>query len=156
MEKMLDWLSQLPLWQASLFLFIVVFFRAQLTFWLGKFVHKGILKSGFGKKRSREQENKAGISAIQKYGWPVIPLSFLTVGFQSVVQIGAGLLDWKWTKYTLAALPGYLAWGFIYAVGGLALFKSISTGSIGLLILLLILIFLVWSAGYLIMKKIKI
>ena len=91
-----------------------------------------------GKKAEKSEENRAGMLALQKYGWPVIPLSFLTVGFQTVVQLAAGMLDWKWSKYTLVALPGYLAWGFVYAAGGLTLFRSIANGSIGLLILLLL------------------
>ncbi|MCL2112797.1 MAG: hypothetical protein FWH31_02485 [Streptococcaceae bacterium] len=154
-DNMLNWVASLPLWQATLFLFIVVFFRAQMTFWLGKLMYKGILKTNLSKNTTRSEEKRAGIAALQKYGWPVIPLSFLTVGFQSVVQIGAGLLDWNWFKYTLVALPGYLAWGFIYAFGGLALFRSIANGSIGLLIIALIVAFLVWSIGVFVVKKLK-
>ena len=154
-KAMLDWVASLPLWQATIFLFVVVFFRAQLTFWLGKFMRKGLIKSKFGKSGQNAEEKRAGIAALEKYGWPIIPLSFLTVGFQSVVQLGAGFLDWNWLKYTLAALPGYLAWGFIYAFGGLALFRSITNGSIGLLIIALIVAFLVWAVGAVIVKKLR-
>lgn len=152
---MLDWVAELPLWQATLFLFIVVLFRAQATFGLGKLIHKGVIKTKWGQKTERSEETQMGILAIQRYGWPVIPLSFLTVGFQSVVQIGAGILGWNWIKYTLSALPGYLAWGFIYAAGGLTLFRSIVNGSIGLLILFIIIVCLVWSAGFIIVKHLK-
>lgn len=153
---MLDWLANLPLWQATVFLFIVVFFRAQMTFWLGKLMHKGFIKSRIKKNKDHHlEEKKAGILALEKYGWPVIPLSFLTVGFQTFVQLAAGLLNWNWFKYTLVAIPGYLAWGFIYAFGGLNLFRSIVNGSIGLLAIVLIFICLVWTAGILIVKKMK-
>ncbi|MFK4783310.1 SNARE-associated domain-containing protein [Lactococcus petauri] len=154
-EKMLNWVASLPLWQATLFLFIVVFFRAQMTFGLGKLTHMGILKTKWGKKAEKSEENRAGMLALQKYGWPVIPLSFLTVGFQTVVQLAAGMLDWKWSKYTLVALPGYLAWGFVYAAGGLTLFRSIANGSIGLLILFVIIVLLLWSVGTFLVKKLK-
>lgn len=154
-EKMLNWVASLPLWQATLFLFIVVFFRAQMTFGLGKIIHMGILKTKWGKKAEKSEENRAGMLALQKYGWPVIPLSFLTVGFQTVVQLAAGMLDWKWSKYTLVALPGYLAWGFVYAAGGLTLFRSIANGSIGLLILFVIIVLLLWSVGTFLVKKLK-
>mgnify|MGYP004629920763 CR=1 FL=1 len=79
----------------------------------------------------------------------------LTVGFQTVVQLAAGMLDWKWSKYTLVALPGYLAWGFVYAAGGLTLFRSIANGSIGLLILFVIIVLLLWSVGTFLVKKLK-
>lgn len=154
-EKMLNWVASLPLWQATLFLFIVVFFRAQMTFGLGKLIHMGILKTKWGEKAEKSEENRAGMLALQKYGWPVIPLSFLTVGFQTVVQLAAGMLDWKWSKYTLVALPGYLAWGFVYAAGGLTLFRSIANGSIGLLILFVIIVLLLWSVGTFLVKKLK-
>lgn len=154
-EKMLNWVASLPLWQATLFLFIVVFFRAQMTFGLGKLIHMGILKTKWGKKAEKSEENRAGMLALQKYGWPVIPLSFLAVGFQTVVQLAAGMLDWKWSKYTLVALPGYLAWGFVYAAGGLTLFRSIANGSIGLLILFVIIVLLLWSVGTFLVKKLK-
>ena len=108
---MLNWVASLPLWLATTFLFVVVFFRAQCTFWLGKLSYHGILKTKWGKKLEKNSETSAGILAIQKMGWPIIPLSFLTVGFQTAVQFGAGLTNWSWYKYTLAAIPGYLAWG---------------------------------------------
>ncbi|MFK5289597.1 hypothetical protein ACI3PH_02000 [Lactococcus lactis] len=45
MINMLNWVASLPLWLATTFLFVVVFFRAQCTFWLGKLSYHGILKT---------------------------------------------------------------------------------------------------------------
>ena len=108
-----------------------------------------------GQKLEKNSETSAGILAIQKMGWPIIPLSFLTVGFQTAVQFGAGLTNWSWYKYTLAAIPGYLAWGFIYASGGLSLFRSLVQGSIGLLILFIIIILAVVIAANLVLRYIR-
>ena len=127
---MLNWVASLPLWLATTFLFVVVFFRAQCTFWLGKLSYHGILKTKWGKKLEK-------------------------VGFQTAVQFGAGLTNWSWYKYTLAAIPGYLAWGFIYASGGLSLFRSLVQGSIGLLILFIIIILAVVIAANLILRYIR-
>lgn len=74
--NMLNWVASLPLWLATTFLFVVVFFRAQCTFWLGKLSYHGILKTKWGKKLEKNSETSAGILAIQKMGWPIIPLSF--------------------------------------------------------------------------------
>lgn len=101
------------------------------------------------------QKPPLGIIAIQRIGWPIIPLSFLTVGFQTAVQFGAGLTNWSWFRYTLAALPGYLAWGFIYAIGGLSLFRSLVQGSVGLLILFVIIILAVVIAANLVLRYIR-
>lgn len=154
MENTLTWIAQLPLWLATLFLFFVVFCRAQATFWIGKFIHKGILKTTFGQKL--DQKNQVGILMLKKYGWPIISLSFLTIGLQSVIQIGAGLMDLNWYKYTLAALPGYLIWAFIYAFGGLSLFKALINGALGLWITVFIVVILVWFLGALVVKRYKV
>lgn len=154
-EKITLWIEQLPLWQATLFLAAGAFFRAQTTFWLGKLAYHGIGKTKWGKKTEEDEKTRAGIAAIQRFGWPVIPLSFLTIGLQSAIQFGAGLLDWKWTHYTLVAVWGYLLWGFVYAAGGLALFNSIVHGSVGLLILFIILVILVWLAAFILVRRVK-
>lgn len=154
MNSIINWVSELPLWQATLFMFAGVFCRAQTTFWIGKFAHLGIIKTNWGKKKI-DSEDKMGMLILKKYGWPIIPLSFLTVGLQSVIQLGAGLLDWKWLKYTLAALPGYVVWAFVYAFGGLSLFNSIVKGSIGLLITAVIVILAFSLIGKIIVKKFK-
>lgn len=155
MTSMLDWVASLPLWLATLFLFVVVFFRAQCTFWLGKLSHHGILKTKWGQRLEKNSETSSGMIAIQKMGWPIIPLSFLTVGFQTAVQFGAGLLNWSWYKYTLAAIPGYLVWGFIYALGGLSLFRSLVRGSVGLFILFVIVILVVAIAANVLLRYIR-
>ncbi|PGE31661.1 hypothetical protein, partial [Bacillus cereus] len=54
-----------------------------------------------------------------------------------------------------AAIPGYLAWGFIYASGGLSLFRSLVQGSIGLLILFIIIILAVVIAANLVLRYIR-
>ncbi|MDR1449707.1 MAG: hypothetical protein LBI84_05835, partial [Propionibacteriaceae bacterium] len=63
---------------------------------------------------------------LERWGWPVIPASFLTVGFQTAVNLTAGLIGWRWSRYTLAAVPGWIAWGCLYAAGGLAVFVGLA------------------------------
>jgi membrane protein DedA with SNARE-associated domain len=66
---------------------------------------------------------------LERWGWPVIPVSFLTVGFQTAVNLSAGLIGWHWWRYTLAAAPGWLMWGSVYATGGLAVFGAIASAA---------------------------
>jgi membrane protein DedA with SNARE-associated domain len=63
---------------------------------------------------------------LERWGWPLIPVSFLTVGFQTAVNLSAGLVGWRWFRYTLAAVPGWMAWGAVYAAGGLAVFAGVA------------------------------
>ena len=46
---------------------------------------------------------------------PVVPLAFLTVGFQSAVFAAVGLLRVHWLRYTLWTIPGCLVWAALPA-----------------------------------------
>lgn len=58
--------------------------------------------------------------AIERWGMPVIPVAFLTVGFQSAVFGAAGLLRIGWLRFTLWSLPGAVAWALVWGGGGMA------------------------------------
>lgn len=111
-----------------LFLIVVVFFRAQTTYWLGRAAAAGVL-SGVNSTGIRGAVGRwfngpiphKGAKILNKWGIIIIPLCFLTVGIQTAVNAGAGLLRMPWAKYTVAMLPGCAAWAFIYAFGALAL-----------------------------------
>jgi membrane protein DedA with SNARE-associated domain len=60
------------------------------------------------------------MTAINRWGAPVVTLSFLTVGFQTVANAAAGLTRMPFLRYLLAMLPGCVAWAFLYATVGLA------------------------------------
>jgi membrane protein DedA with SNARE-associated domain len=77
-------------------------------------------------KRIASQAALRARDKLERWGWPMIPVSFLTVGLQTAVNLSAGLIGWRWPKYTLAAVPGWIMWGVVYAAGGLALFAGIA------------------------------
>lgn len=60
-----------------------------------------------------------GIRSIHKWGLVVLPFSFLTVGFQTVVNAGAGLLQFRGGSTPLMFL-GCMAWALIYSTIGFA------------------------------------
>jgi membrane protein DedA with SNARE-associated domain len=121
---MMDWILSQPFWLAFLFLTCVVCLRSQATYWLGRGIRAGIVKTSWSEKLASEKAT-AGREKLERYGWPIIPLSFLTVGFQTAVNLSAGLIGWRWPRYTLAASFGWVLWGAIYAAGGLAVFVGI-------------------------------
>jgi membrane protein DedA with SNARE-associated domain len=120
----LDWVLAQPFWFAVVFLTAVALVRSQCTYWVGRGVLAGVIKAGWAKRAASESTLKAK-DRLERWGWPLIPLSFLTVGFQTAVNFSAGLIGWRWLRYTLAAVPGWIMWGFVYALGGLAVFKGI-------------------------------
>ena len=105
------------------FLLVVVFLRAQATYWVGRAVAAGTLRSRWAEHVDGPRTRRA-IASIDRWGLPIIPLSFLTIGFQTAVNAGAGVIRMRWPRYTLAMIPGCLVWAAVYALGGLAAFEA--------------------------------
>jgi membrane protein DedA with SNARE-associated domain len=110
---------------AFICLTIVAMVRSQCTYWVGRLVRAGVLRASWAQRLASEGAAKAR-DKLERWGWPLIPVSFLTVGFQTAVNLSAGLIGWRWWRYTLAAVPGWLMWGAVYAAGGLAVFAAIA------------------------------
>ncbi len=121
---MMDWILSQPFWLAAAFLTCVAAFRSQATYWLGRGIRAGVVKTQWARRFETEKSQRV-INALQKWGWPLIPVSFLTIGFQTSVQLTAGLIGWRWPRYTLAAAIGWILWGCAYAAGGLAIFLGL-------------------------------
>lgn len=113
------------------FLFCVVFFRAQGTYWLGRLIPAGLVRTS---KTSgpiykvaewfRGPTPRRGAALLEHWGIIIIPLCFLTVGLQTTILAGSGLVRMKWQKFTLAMLPGCVAWAFLYGLGMLAVWTA--------------------------------
>lgn len=113
-------------------LFVIVFCRAQGTYWLGRGAARGAL-AGVGKDGVwgsiahwfNGPTPKRGAKLLDKWGLIIIPLCFLTVGIQTAVNAGAGLVSMKWRTYTLAMIPGCIAWAILYGMGMLAIWMAL-------------------------------
>ena len=126
----------IPHWASSgppliIFLFLVVFFRAQGTYWLGRAAARGALASagrdGFRGSLARWFDGpvpRRGAALLDRWGLIIIPLCFLTVGVQTAVNAGAGLVRMKWRTYAIAMIPGCVAWAFMYGLGMLAVWTA--------------------------------
>jgi len=103
------------------FLFVVVFFRAQATYWLARGAASGAVlatgRQGFLGAMARWFDGpvpRKGAAMLDKWGIIVIPLCFLTVGIQTAVNAGAGLVRMRWSTYTIAMIPGCVLWALLY------------------------------------------
>ena len=149
----------IPEWAASgpnlfIFLFFAVFFRAQGTYWLGRLTARGALsashRQGIVGAIGRWFEGpipRKGATLLDRWGMILIPLSFLTVGVQTAVNAGAGIVAMKWRTYTLAMLPGCVLWALLYGLGLLAIWTAAiaaiagsTAGRVTILILVLALV----------------
>ncbi|MDR1388025.1 MAG: hypothetical protein LBJ44_10695 [Propionibacteriaceae bacterium] len=119
------WIEGNPFIVAFAFLTAVAAVRSQCTYWLGRGIRAGLVRYSWAQSLSQRASAQAW-HRIQRWGWPVIPLSFLTVGFQTAVNLSVGLLGWPWRRYTPAAMIGWVLWGFVYAAGGLAVFAGLA------------------------------
>jgi membrane protein DedA with SNARE-associated domain len=104
-------------------LFCIVLVRAQATYWLGRGVRAGVLHSRLAAKVTGPRTTRATV-ALQRWGPPLVTLSFFTVGVQTVVNAGAGLIRMPYVRYTIAMVIGCLAWAFIFATVGIAAFEA--------------------------------
>jgi len=121
---MVHWILSQPFVLAAGFLTVVAAVRSQCTYWLGRGIRAGVIRSAWAVRLQSDGAVK-GQARLERWGWPIIPLSFLTVGLQTAVNLAAGLVGWSWFRYTLAASLGWLAWGVVYAAGGLAVFGAL-------------------------------
>ncbi len=121
-----DAISSWGWWAAYVFLFFVVFFRAQGTYWLGRGVVSGALHTRWRKRFEGPMMQRAH-AYLEKYGPFGVPVSFLTVGFQTAVNAAAGIGRMRYGVYTLAMIPGCLAWAGLYTALGAAALRLFET-----------------------------
>lgn len=115
-------------WAVAIFLFGVVFARTQATYLIGRWVRNGATRlatepdahprlARFSRRLTGPGMDKAE-RYLEKWGFIGIPLSFLTVGLQTLVNAAAGYSRMRWDLYTLIMLPGCVLWVAAYfAVG---------------------------------------
>ena len=114
-----SWLEGKPFAMTFAVLFVIVLLRAQATYWLGRGVTAGVLHTRLADKLTGPKTTRA-IASLNRWGPPLVTVSFLTIGLQTVVNAAAGLIRMPWIRYTVAMLIGCVAWAAIYATVGIA------------------------------------
>ena len=113
------WFDGMPFGIAVAALFVIVLLRAQATYWIGRGVIAGALHTRLADKLTGPRTTRA-VALLNKWGPPVVTVSFLTVGFQTVVNAAAGLIRMPWVRYTIAMVIGCVMWALIYTTIGFA------------------------------------
>lgn len=119
-----SFLDDLPFWPLVATLLVIVFCRAQATYWLARLAVAGASRSRWGRWLDSAAVRR-GSALLDRFGLPVVSISFLTVGLQTVLNAAAGLARVPWWRYTVAMLVGCVVWAFVYATVGLALFWAV-------------------------------
>lgn len=120
---MMDWVQSLPLLQAMGFLYVVIWLRAGSTYALGRGARRVARRGRIAAFLESPRVERA-TEIVNRWGAPVVALSFLTVGFQTAVNAAAGLTGMPLKRYLPALAIGGAAWAFIYATIGLVAFAA--------------------------------
>lgn len=113
-----------PLPAAIGVLFVIVLLRAGGTYALGRGSRAGVKRLLERRGRMAPQLARAE-TVIERFGAPVVALSFLTVGFQTAVNLAAGVLRMPLVKYLPALVVGGAMWATLYGVLGLATVNAV-------------------------------
>ncbi|PWH05566.1 hypothetical protein DEO23_13485 [Brachybacterium endophyticum] len=116
---MIDWILSLPLVPGVALLWLVVLCRAGGTYLLGRGAHRLAHRGRLARLVESPSVERA-IGIVNRYGAPVVALSFLTIGFQTAANLSAGLTRMPLVRYLPALVVGGFAWALIYATVGLA------------------------------------
>lgn len=108
---------QAPFWAVALALFVIVQLRANGTYWLGRLASAGAERTRLARLMASPGYRNA-CERIDRFGAPVVALSFLTIGFQTLANLAAGATGMKLRHYLPAVAVGGVAWALLYATLG--------------------------------------
>jgi membrane protein DedA with SNARE-associated domain len=104
-------------------LFVVVMVRAGATYAIGRAAQAGVRRSRRSRAMSRPRYARMQ-QLVARWGAPIVTLSFLTVGIQTLVNLAAGVLRMPLRRYVPALTVGAIIWAFLYATVGFATFAA--------------------------------
>ena len=109
------WDAPFPVIAAALF--VIVMARANGTYWLGRLGATGAQRTRLGRAMASPSYQRA-TRRINEYGAPVITMSFLTIGFQTIANLAAGATRMPLGRYLPAVTVGSVLWALLYATLG--------------------------------------
>lgn len=120
-----------PFWALYAFFFVGAMARGQALYWLARYLTQAGLRNapthGWRGRMARWLDDAAvdhASNVLRRIGLVLVPLCYLTVGFQSAVLAAAGILRIGAVRFTLATVPGALAWAAIYTTIGFAVWGA--------------------------------
>ena len=108
---------------ANVFLVVVVHLRAGGTYALGRLARRAGDRSRASGMLARPMVRRSE-QLVGRFGPPAVSASFLTVGFQSAMNLAAGFLRMPLRHYLPALTVGALVWAGMYLSVGLAVLRA--------------------------------
>ena len=134
-------------------LFLVILLRANATYWLGRAANAGANRTRLQRMLASPAYRRAR-DLVVRWGAPVITVSFLTIGLQTLINLAAGVIRMPYRRYLPAMLIGGVLWAFLYATFGFVsfevwqrLYERWPGPAVGLLIALVLILvgFIAWQ-----------
>lgn len=146
--------SDLPLEVAAyVFLVVVVHLRAGGTYALGRLARRAGDHSRLSGLLSRPMVRRSE-QVVGRFGPPAVSASFLTVGFQSAMNLTAGFLRMPLRYYLPALSVGSLIWAAMYLSVGLAVLRAWQAdGSAATVLAAVVLLVLVAALAVLVRRR---
>ncbi|MGC3956134.1 MAG: VTT domain-containing protein [Propionicimonas sp.] len=101
-------------------MFVIVFCRAGGTYLLGRAAAASASRRPRIAKLMAGTRYQQATQRINDYGAPVVALSFLTVGFQTLANLAAGASRMSASRYLPALVVGGVLWALLYSAIGVA------------------------------------
>lgn len=131
-----------PFWAVIAGLFVVVMARSHLFYWVGRGVTSGAARladrvpgaaaddpagparrggatRAHVERLMRTPAARRGLALVHRFGPFGVTLAYLTVGVQTAVFVGSGLLRMPYPRFLAASVPGSVAWAFVWGTVGL-------------------------------------
>ena len=99
-------------------LYLIVFLRAGGTHLIGRAVRAGVSRINSVQNVMNSSVYQRAESALDRWGPPAVAVSFLTVGFQTAINLASGVIRMRWYRYLPALLIGGALWATIYTTVG--------------------------------------
>ena len=135
---MLERIHSLPYPWVFLFFWCLAMMRSHTMYWIGRGITAGTARSRWVSLLESPVYARAQAWSA-RWGVLAVPVSFLTVGIQSVIQLSAGVARMPLRRYVAATAAGAIAWAAVYTPIGMAILSAWLTGPTGRLICLLML-----------------
>lgn len=116
----------LPIAVTWLILFGIILARAGGTYLLGRLARRGMRRIERVERIMSGPKYQRAEAMIERFGAPVIALSFLMVGVQTVLNLAAGTSGMSYRRYIPALVVGGSLWALIYSTVGLIGFTALA------------------------------
>ncbi|UVI34663.1 DedA family protein [Brevibacterium spongiae] len=122
----LEW--SFPLAVTWLIMYGIIIARAGGTFLLGRLARSGMRRIERVDRIMSGPKYRRAEGMIERFGAPVIAVSFLMIGVQTVLNLAAGTTGMSYRRYLPALAVGGAMWATIYSTVGLIGFKALAAG----------------------------